>query len=224
MAIRVMADLDESRSNANEIIAALRNGPLQQISADYGVSFAFEGKDLRQRETLSDMQTGLMLATALIFIILAWVFASWSWPLAVMLAIPLGITGALFGHVLLGIDLTVLSLFGLFGLSGIVINDSIVLITFYKKLRAENMPVEQAIVDAACARLRAVLLTSLTTIAGLTPILFETSLQAQFLIPMAVSIVFGLAWGTVLILLVIPAVLMVIESIRCWLWPTKVTA
>lgn len=219
MAIRVMADLDESRSNANEIIASLRKGALQKISADYGVSFAFEGKDLRQRETLSDMQTGLMLAVALIFIILAWVFASWSWPLAVMLAIPLGITGALFGHVLLGIDLTVLSLFGLFGLSGIVINDSIVLITFYKKLRAENVPVEQAIVDAACARLRAVLLTSLTTIAGLTPILFETSLQAQFLIPMAVSIVFGLAWGTVLILLVIPAVLMVIESLRRWLIP-----
>lgn len=224
MAVSVTADLDESRANANEILADLRAGALQQIQNDYNVSLSFEGKDRRQRETLQDMRTGLLLAVVLIFIILAWVFASWSWPIAVMLAIPLGLTGAIFGHLLLGLNLTVLSLFGLFGLSGIVINDSIVLITFYKKLRNEGIPAEQAIVDAACARLRAVLLTSLTTIAGLTPILFETSQQAQFLIPMAVAIVFGLAWGTVLILLVIPAVLMMIESARHWLFPQRYTS
>jgi multidrug efflux pump subunit AcrB len=155
-----------------------------------------------------------MLALTLIFIILAWVFASYSWPIAVMLAIPLGLTGAIFGHGLLGMNLTILSLFGFFGLSGIVINDSIVLVTFYKHLRQKGMAVKEAIVEAACQRLRAVLLTSLTTIAGLTPILFETSLQAQFLIPMATAIVFGLAYGTVLILLFVPATLTVIESAR----------
>ena len=149
-----------------------------------------------------------------IFIILAWVFASYSWPLAVMMAIPLGLTGAIFGHWLLGMSLTVLSLFGLFGLSGIVINDSIVLITFYKQLRAQGMAIREAITEATCQRLRAVLLTSLTTIAGLSPILFETSLQAQFLIPMATSIVFGLAYGTVLILFFVPALLTIIETAK----------
>ncbi|MCV6588946.1 MAG: efflux RND transporter permease subunit [Marinobacterium sp.] len=217
LAVSVNAELDEQRANANDIINWLKSGPLQQISDAHGVQYSFEGKDRRQRETLADMRTGLLLAVALIFIILAWVFSAWSWPLAVMLTIPLGLTGAIFGHFLLSIDLTILSLFGLFGLSGIVINDAIVLITFYRKQREQGTEPQQAMINAACARLRAVLLTSLTTIAGLTPILFETSLQAQFLIPMAVAIVFGLAWGTLLILLVIPALLMIIEGLSDWL-------
>jgi multidrug efflux pump subunit AcrB len=114
----------------------------------------------------------------------------------------------------MGMNMTILSLFGFFGLSGIVINDSIVLVTFYKELRKKGIAIQEALIEASCQRLRAVLLTSLTTIAGLTPILFETSLQAQFLIPMAVSIVFGLAYGTALILLFVPATLTIIESVR----------
>ena len=113
----------------------------------------------------------------------------------------------------MGIDLTILSLFGLFGLSGIVVNDSIILVTFYQHLRASGMAVREALVEAACQRLRAVLLTSLTTIAGLTPLLFEKSLQAQFLIPMATSISFGLAFSTVLVLFFVPALLSVHESV-----------
>jgi multidrug efflux pump subunit AcrB len=214
LSIKVTADLDEAAANADEIISDLKAGKLEQILGQYGVSASFEGKNKSQRETLDDMKLGLMLALTLIFIILAWVFASYSWPIAVMLAIPLGLTGAIIGHGVMGLSMTILSLFGCFGLSGIVINDSIVLVTFYKELRRKGIAVEAAIVEAACQRLRAVLLTSLTTIAGLTPILFETSLQAQFLIPMAVSIVFGLAYGTVLILLFVPATLTVIESAR----------
>lgn len=214
LSIKVTADLDESAANADEIIADLKSGKLEQILSRYGVSASFEGKNKSQRETLADMKLGLLLALTLIFIILAWVFASYSWPIAVMLAIPLGLTGAILGHGVMGLSMTILSLFGCFGLSGIVINDSIVLVTFYKQLRKKGMAVEEAIVEAACQRLRAVLLTSLTTIAGLTPILFETSLQAQFLIPMAVSIVFGLAYGTVLILLFVPATLTYIEGAR----------
>lgn len=214
LSIKVTADLDEAAANADEIIADLKTEKLEQLLGGYGVTASFEGKNKSQRETLADMQLGLMLALTLIFIILAWVFASYSWPIAVMLAIPLGLTGAILGHGIMGLSMTILSLFGCFGLSGIVINDSIVLVTFYKGLRKKGMAVEEAIVEAACQRLRAVLLTSLTTIAGLTPILFETSLQAQFLIPMAVAIVFGLAYGTVLILLFVPATLTVIESTR----------
>ncbi|WP_051559913.1 efflux RND transporter permease subunit [Marinobacterium jannaschii] len=214
LSINITTDLDEAVANANEIIADLKAGELQSILDQYGVQASFEGKNKSQRETAEDMKNGLMLALLLIYIILAWVFASYSWPITVMLAIPLGITGAVFGHFLLGLDMTILSMFGLFGLSGIVINDSIVLITFYKKLRGSGLAIKEAVIEAACQRLRAVLLTSLTTIAGLTPILFETSLQAQFLIPMAVSIVFGLAYGTVVILLFVPAVLTVVESLR----------
>ena len=114
----------------------------------------------------------------------------------------------------MGIDLTILSLFGFFGLSGIVVNDSIILVSFYKQLREGGLETKSAIVEAACQRLRAVALTSLTTIAGLTPLLFETSLQAQFLIPMAVSISFGLAFATLLVLVVIPAMLTVHEAIH----------
>jgi multidrug efflux pump subunit AcrB len=130
-----------------------------------------------------------------------------------MSAIPFGLVGALLGHWMMGIDLTVLSLFGFFGLSGIVVNDSIILVTFYKHLKEQGeLDPSDAIVEAACQRLRAVLLTSLTTIAGLTPLMFETSLQAQFLIPMAVSISFGLAFATVIVLLVVPALLRVHEG------------
>lgn len=217
MAINVSADLDEDQANANEIIADLKAGKLDKIISPYGIRASFEGKNKSQRETLADMQMGLILALALIYIILAWVFASYSWPLTVMLAIPLGLTGAVLGHYFTDQNLTILSLFGLFGLSGIVVNDSIVLVTFYKKLREAGMSLHEAIEEAACQRLRAVLLTSLTTIAGLTPILFETSTQAQFLIPMATSIVFGLAYGTLLILLVVPATLTYMEQIKSWL-------
>ncbi|WP_305856523.1 efflux RND transporter permease subunit [Balneatrix alpica] len=211
LAIVVSSDLDDNVGNANEILASLRQSVLPELAARYGISYEFGGSQADQRETLSDMRLGLILAICLIYIILAWVFASYLWPIAVMLAIPFGLSGALFGHWLLGFDLTILSLFGCFGLSGIVINDSIVLISFYQKLRGQGMSALQAVEEAACQRLRAVLLTSLTTIAGLTPILFETSLQAQFLIPMATSIVFGLGFGTLLILLVVPSVLLMLD-------------
>jgi multidrug efflux pump subunit AcrB len=159
----------------------------------------------------------LLLGLILIYLVLAWVFSSYGWPLIVMTAIPFGLIGALVGHWLMDIQLTILSLFGLFGLSGIVVNDSIILVSFYRRLRGEGLGVAAALEEAACQRLRAVLLTSLTTIAGLTPLLFETSLQAQFLIPMATSIAFGLAFATVLILLFVPALLSIYEDTVEWI-------
>jgi multidrug efflux pump subunit AcrB len=138
-----------------------------------------------------------------------------------MAVIPFGIVGALVGHWVMGLDITILSLFGLFGLSGIVVNDSIILVSFYKRLRESGLALNEALVEAACQRLRAVLLTSLTTIAGLTPLLFETSLQAQFLIPMATSIAFGLAFATALVLVLVPVLLSLHEDVhrrlRRWL-------
>ena len=208
----VFADVDTTRNNANEIRQQLKKELFSKVLHKWGVHMSYTGKAQDQKETMADMKKGALFALAMIYIVLAWVFGSYGWPLVVMSIIPFGIVGALVGHWLMGIELTILSLFGIFGLSGIVVNDSIILVVFYKELRQQGMAVDQAIVEAACQRLRAVLLTSLTTIAGLTPLLFETSLQAQFLIPMAVSISFGLAFATFLVLLLVPSLLMLHEG------------
>jgi multidrug efflux pump subunit AcrB len=213
LTVHVIAEVDSKVTNSNLILHDLQQKILPQLSERYGVETALMGKAEEQQETLTEMGYGVFLALILIYIVLAWVFASYGWPLLVMIAIPLGLIGAIFGHWVLRYDLTILSLFGLFGLSGIVINDSIILLVTYKQLREQQISIQQAIEDASCQRLRAVLLTSITTIAGLMPLLFETSLQAQFLIPMAISITFGLAFSTVLILVVVPALLSIYEGI-----------
>ncbi|MGC1509472.1 efflux RND transporter permease subunit [Ketobacter sp.] len=212
--VTVSADLDDKTANANEIFSDLNRSLLPDLQRRYGVTLGLEGKAQDQQETLNDMKLGMMIGLSLIFIVLAWVFSSYLWPLAVMTAIPLGLTGSVLGHLIMGKDLSMFSVMGLFGLSGIVVNDSIVLITFFSQLRARGMKVNEAIVEAICARFRAVVLTSLTTVAGLLPILFETSIQAQFLIPMAISIVFGLIYGTFLILFFVPALITYLESAK----------
>lgn len=212
LAIHVTATVDANVNNNNVIIADLNETFMPELASRYGVNYVFEGRAEEQAETMGDMGKGLIMALLLIYLILAWVFSSYGWPLVVMAAIPFGLIGAVTGHWLLGLDLTILSLFGIFGLSGIVVNNAIILVTFYQQLRDTGMASDEAIIEAAALRLRAVLLTSLTTIGGLTPLLFETSRQAQFLIPMAVSISFGLMFATVLVLLVIPALLSVYEN------------
>jgi multidrug efflux pump subunit AcrB len=212
LALTVTGDVDDAVNNDNRIIANLKANTLPELERLHGVRFSFEGRQADQRETLADMQRGAMLALVLIYLVLAWVFGSYGWPLLVMMIIPFGLVGAIWGHVLMGIDLTLLSMFGFFGLAGIVVNDSIILVMFYKQLRQQGVEAQAAIIEAASQRFRAVLLTSLTTIAGLTPLLFETSLQAQFLIPMATSIAFGLAFATLLVLCLVPALLMIYEN------------
>lgn len=212
LAVKVTGDVNEQIANANLIRAELSSTVLPDLRARFPVQFSFTGQAEDQAATLGDMQRGLLYALALIYIVLAWVFGSYGWPLVVMSIIPFGLVGALFGHWVMGIDLTILSLFGFFGLSGIVVNDSIILVAFYKELRAKGMAVTEALIEASCQRLRAVLLTSLTTIGGLTPLMFETSLQAVFLIPMATSITFGLAFATALVLLVVPTFLSLYEQ------------
>ena len=213
LAVRVSADVDAAVTNSNAVVADLIAGPLPSLAARHGFDWSFKGRQEDQEETLGDMAWGAGLALALIYLVLAFVFASYGWPLVVMSVIPFGLVGAVFGHWLMGIDLTILSMFGFFGLSGIVVNDSIILVSFYKEMKRRGHPWRNSVVDAACFRLRAVLLTSLTTIGGLTPLMFETSVQAQFLIPMAVSIAFGLAFATFLVLLLVPALLTLHESV-----------
>ena len=214
MSIVVSADVNNLTANAAEILTDVRANALPEVTAKYGLKSNIQGRAQDREETFADMKVGVLVALTMIYIILAWVFSSYSWPFAVLIAIPLGLTGAISGHWMMGLDLTVLSLFGFFGLSGIVINDSIVLVDTYRRLIQAGEDHIEAIVKASCLRFRAVLVTSLTTIAGLTPILFETSPQAQFLIPMATTIVFGLAYGTVLVLMIVPSVLSLIERNR----------
>jgi len=214
MSIVVSADVNSLTANASEILSNIRATELPKITTKFGLKSSIQGRAQDREETFADMKVGVLVALAMIYIILAWVFSSYSWPFAVLIAIPLGLTGAIGGHWLMDLDLTVLSLFGFFGLSGIVINDSIVLVDTYRRLIDTGEDHMEAIIKASCLRFRAVLLTSLTTIAGLTPILFETSPQAQFLIPMATTIVFGLAYGTILVLMIVPSVLSLIERNR----------
>ncbi len=209
LAVHVSAEVDRSQGNAGLIRDRLAAEVLPKLARDFNLEWSFQGRAVDQQETIGDMRMGLIFALVAIYIVLAWMFSSYALPLVVMAIIPFGLLGAIAGHWILGLELTILSFFGIFGLTGIVVNNSIILVSFYQGLRAQGLDAESAIIEASCLRLRAVLITSITTIAGLTPLLFETSVQAQFLIPMAVSIMFGLAVATVLVLVVIPALMRV---------------
>lgn len=219
LAVEVTADVDKALNNSNRILLDLKKQALPTLAERYGITYSLEGGSADQRETMADMKTGLMIGLLLIYLVLVWILGSWSWPLVVMTAIPLGLTGAIFGHWILGIDLTLLSMFGLFGLAGIVVNNAIILVSLFSELRKKGLGLHEAFVEAASGRLRAVILTSLTTIGGLTPLMFEGSLQAQFLIPMAVSIVFGLAFSALLVLFFIPALLSILEGFKTRIQP-----
>jgi multidrug efflux pump subunit AcrB len=217
LAVEVSSGMDRGQSTVDQALATIQTDILPGLREEYGIQVSIAGRSADESQTMEDMKYGVVIGLTLIYLVLAAVFSSYGWPLVVMTAIPFGLIGALFGHWLLGIDMTILSMFGLFGLSGIIVNDSIILATYYKELRDTGMAIDDALEEAACQRLRAVLLTSLTTVAGLTPLLFETSLQASFLIPMAASIAFGLAFGTILVLFFVPVLLSCYELTGEWL-------
>ena len=212
--IAVTAEIDEAVTTSNDVLAALEKDGLSGIAANYGVSYRFAGKAEEQQGTFKDMKTGAIIGLVLMYIVLCWVFGSFSRPIAVMLIIPFGFIGATLGHLFMGFDLTILSMIALLGLAGIVVNDSIVLIITIDGRRADGDDLVTAAAKGSVDRLRAVLLTSLTTIGGLTPMIFETSLQARFLIPMAVTIVFGLLVATFLVLFVVPALIVIGNDLK----------
>ena len=204
--VSITADIDPALNTTDDVLDELRaGGQLDAIAARDEITYKFDGRAREQRRSLGELRTGTYVALGVIYIILAWVFGSYFRPFAVMLIIPFGVVGAMFGHWWLGFDLTMLSLVGLLGLSGILVNDSIILVTRLDERLSECDDLEEAAVGASRDRLRAVLLTSLTTIGGLLPLLFEKSLQAQFLLPMAITMVFGLACATALVLFLVPA-------------------
>lgn len=211
--ISVTGDVDDKVTNANAILEELEANGLEEIATRYGIDYKLSGRAEEQGRSFSELQFGTGLAMLVIYIILAWVFASYTRPLVVMMIIPFGFVGTVFGHWVLGFDLTVLSVIGLLGLSGILVNDSIILVSrLDERLKNGDGP-RAAATGASRDRLRAVLLTSLSTVGGLTPLLFETSLQAQFLMPMAITMVFGLAFATLLVLFLVPALIGIGEDL-----------
>jgi len=214
MAVSVNADVDPQIGNAIAIVADIRDTALPEILDSHNLTFGLGGKSEQDQVILATMALGGMLTLVLIYLILAWVFASYLWPLSIMMAIPFGFTGAVIGHWITGWDVGAMTLLAFFALTGIVVNDSIVLISFFKRDVEAGLSIREALERAVIARFRAVILTSLTTIAGLSPLMFEASSLAFYVAPIAVTICFGLAFATLLVLIVIPAMILLLEDAK----------
>lgn len=213
--INISATVNNKLSNAQDIITDLKQNLLPQLTADYpGLSWDMEGEEKERKESMGSMLSGFKLSLVAIFALLAIPFRSYSQPLLIMIAIPFGMIGAVLGHIIMGFNLSLLSMFGLVALSGVVVNDSLLLIDKANKNRREGMSPREAIVAAGTRRFRPIVLTSLTTFFGLTPMILETSVQAQFLVPMAISLGFGILFATGITLLLIPTLYIILEDIR----------
>ncbi|MEL6888445.1 MAG: efflux RND transporter permease subunit, partial [Pseudomonadota bacterium] len=207
--ISVTGDISEDDpARATEITEALRDEILPEIAAVRQIEYRQAGLSEQEDRFLQDSLTGLILCLTGIYLVLAWVFSSWTRPVVVMAIIPFGLVGTIYGHHAWDVPLSMFTVVGLLGMTGIIINDSIVLVTTIDEYAAERGLVP-SIVDGAADRLRPVMLTTLTTVLGMAPLLYETSQQAQFLKPTVITLVYGLGFGMVLVLLVVPALVAV---------------
>ncbi|MCD1626207.1 MAG: efflux RND transporter permease subunit [Paracoccaceae bacterium] len=209
--ITVTGDISEDDpARAAEVMRALQTEILPQIASEMQLEYRLSGLSEQENDFLSDAGTALILCLTGIYLVLAWIFSSWTRPLVVMAVIPFGLVGTIWGHAFWDVPMSMFTVVGLLGMTGIIINDSIVLVTTIDE-RAKERGLLPAIVDGAADRLRAVMLTTLTTVLGLAPLLYETSSQAQFLKPTVITLVYGLGFGMVLVLMVVPA-LMAIQA------------
>ncbi len=213
--VTVSADVDQETTNARQVLTDLRREALPGIAADYqGLRFSFEGEERDRMESLGSLRKGFLVALLAIYALLAVLFRSYAQPLIIMSAIPFGLLGAVLGHVLMGWDLTLLSMFGVVALTGVVVNDSLIMIDFINRARARGLPLREAVLESGVRRFRPIVLTSLTTFAGLTPMLLERSLQARFLIPMAISLGFGVLFATIITLVLVPVGYLVLADLK----------
>ncbi|MGJ8637754.1 MAG: efflux RND transporter permease subunit [Opitutaceae bacterium] len=212
--VNVSMDVDPKRA-VGQVIQAMQNEELPSLRADYpGLNWSFEGGNAELRESTQTLWTGFTFALAIIYGLLAIAFRSYVQPFIVLIAIPFGIVGAVLGHILLGYDLSLISLMGVLALSGVVVNDSLIMVDYANRRTREGMSKADAIYQASIRRFRPILLTTLTTFGGLAPIIFEKSIQAQYLIPMAISLGFGIVFATGIILLLVPSFYLVLEDIK----------
>ena len=213
--VTVEADVDQKVTNAREVLADLQVDVLPALMADYpGLRLSMEGEEADRAESMASLGRGFVMALLAIYALLAVLFRSYAQPLIIMSAIPFGFLGAVLGHVAMGWDLTLLSMFGVVALTGVVVNDSLIMIDFVNRRRKEGGSLFEAVTDSGVRRFRPIVLTSLTTFAGLTPMLLEKSLQARFLIPMAISLGFGVLFATLITLVFVPVSYMVLEDFK----------
>lgn len=213
--VNVTADVNDQVANANEINEKLHSGVLPNLKREIpGLHYSFEGEQREQAESLESLKANMIVGLLAIFVLLALQFRSYIQPLIVMLAIPFGITGAVLGHVIMGLDLSILSSFGVVALGGVVVNDSLIMLDLINRERKSGIPLRDVIIHSGTRRFRPILLTTATTFLGLTPLILERSLQARFLIPMAVSLGFGVVFATMITLLIIPALYMILEDVK----------
>ena len=221
-AIKVSADIDPKNPNASAatVVKDLQTGLLPQLELDYpGVKFAFQGEQKDQRQSVEEIGRGFIVALIVMYVLMAIPLSSYIQPIIVMSVIPFGLVGAVAGHIIMGANLSIMSLCGIVALAGVVVNDSLVLVDYVNRERAAGKTVAEAAWEAGAARFRPILLTSLTTFAGLTPMLLETDLQAKFLIPMAISLSFGILFATGITLLLVPCVYIILEDVKWFaLW------
>jgi len=219
--VSVTADVDEAVANAKEINANLTKMVLPQLIQKYpGLRYRFAGEERERNESFASLKVTFPLAMLAIYALLAVQFRSYMQPLIVMSAIPFGLVGAVIGHILMGFvfatkfNLGIMSLLGIVALSGVVVNDSLILIDLINRDRKSNMPIVQIIRDAATRRFRPIMLTTLTTFFGLAPMMLERDLQARFLIPMGISLAFGVLFATCITLLLVPSLYMIVEDVK----------
>ena len=213
--VRVTSDLDATKANANDVSQDIRDKILPKVMAAYnGLGFSLEGEQRQQREAMGSLKLGYLFALVAIFALLAVAFRSYAQPLIIMGVIPFGLVGAVWGHMLMGYNLSLMSFMGVVALSGVVVNDSLILIVAVNEVRKVGRSVTDALLDGGVRRFRPIVLTSLTTFFGLVPMIAETSVQARFLIPMAISLGFGVLFATIIMLVLVPAVYAIVEDAR----------
>ena len=214
-AINVSAGVDEEMANANAILFDFQARHMPDVLADHpNVTYSLEGEQRMQGEFMEGLTRGFLVALFVIFALMAIPFKSYSQPLIVMSAVPFGLLGAVFGHAILGMSMNFMSMMGMVAVAGVVVNDSLVLVHFINRTRKAGESLIHSVRDSAVMRFRPILLTSLTTAAGVTPLMLETSLQAQFLIPMAVSLASGVLFATLITLALVPSLYLILEDIK----------
>ena len=214
-AVNVTASVDPAVTSAGAVIADLQTRILPEVLAAHpGVFYTFEGAQAEQADAVGGLQRGFLLSLLMIFALLAVPLRSYVQPLIIMAAIPFGLVGAIWGHLALGLDVTMMSMFGLVALTGVVVNDSLVMVDFINRKRLIHGDLEVAVREAGVNRFRPILLTSLTTFFGLAPLMVERSMQAAFLVPMAVSLAFGVLFATFITLILVPVSYLILHDFK----------
>jgi len=214
-AIKLTADIDKTSGvNANEVVGKFTSESLKNLSTTYpGVSWGFQGEQKDQRNSIKEMGLKFAIALVLMYVMMAIPLRSYIQPAIVMSVIPFGIVGAVIGHIFMQTHLSIMSMCGIVALAGVVVNDSLVMVDYVNRYRGQGDSVIAAATRAGARRFRAILLTSLTTFAGLLPMLFETDIQAKFLIPMAISLAFGILFATAITLILVPSVYLILNDL-----------